>query len=157
MALDINGFAVLRAIGGHVSTFSDVETEVNKQARSLVVKLLAGKAIDLRKTRETLLALGAGDFALIVDGLPDAKVKTLVTKLDKYNPGIKTESAAWRRQLLAALANGSVEPTEKAPTTKKASSKTSKPNKSPERQTGARYAKESEFVEFRSAGARRKR
>jgi hypothetical protein len=38
MALDIDGFAVFRSIGGHPNAFASIATEVAKIARGLVVK-----------------------------------------------------------------------------------------------------------------------
>ena len=106
MALDIDGFAVLSLIGRHPSAFSDIQTDISKQAR-----VLAGKQIkligDLHKLREIYRVLGPENFNLIVDGL---EVSTLLKRLDRSNPDIKAGDARWQRQHLIALASGSSNP-----------------------------------------------
>jgi hypothetical protein len=117
MALDIDGFAVLSLIGRHPSAFSDIQTDISKQAR-----VLAGKQIkligDLHKLREIYRVLGPENFNLIVDGL---EVSSLLKRLDWSNPEIKAGDARWQRQHLVTLASGSSNPAPpivKKPTTK---------------------------------------
>jgi hypothetical protein len=43
-------------------------------------------------------ALGADAFDLILDGLTDNQVKSLVTRVDKHHPELKTASPEWRLQ-----------------------------------------------------------
>jgi len=38
MALDVDGFAVLRSIGSHPDTFAAIAAELAKTARNLVIK-----------------------------------------------------------------------------------------------------------------------
>ena len=85
MAVDFNGFAVLRSIGAHAGAFPDMASEAKKVARTLVVKQLK-KSAALSPTREIRKAIGEETFGLIVDRMTDAEVKTLVGKLDKYHP-----------------------------------------------------------------------
>jgi len=161
MALDIDGFAVLKVIAAHPSAFPDIAAEVGKTARALVIKQVKSKTSDLKKIRDVLGAIGASNFKLIIDGLPDAQIKTLVAKLDKNHPEIRTETALWRRQHLIALVDGSKEPAPKAKVEKPAARRSApkKPSaktpsaKKPEPQAPV----EPETLAYRSAGARRKR
>jgi hypothetical protein len=129
MAIDFNGFGVLRSIGAHAGAFPDIAAEAKKAARTLVVKQLK-KSRALNPTREIRKAIGEETFGLIVDGMTDAEVKTLIGKLDKYHPDLKTSGPGWRRQQFLALADGSIEPTEKPPPrTKSKSARSSKARK----------------------------
>ncbi len=119
MAIDFNGFAALRSIGTHAGAFPDVAAEAKKAARTLIVKQLK-KSAGLVSAREIRKALGDDTFALVVDGMTDAEVKTLLGKLDKYHPDLKASGPGWRRQQLLALADGSAEPSEKPAPKKKA-------------------------------------
>ena len=149
MALDIDGFAVMRSIAAHPSTFPDVAADAGKAVRALVTKQIKTKASTLTSLRNVRKALGADTFNLILDGLPDSQVKTLMTKFDKYHPDLKTSNPQWRRRQLSALAEGSAEPAEKpkkapkAGAAKKAAPK--QPKAPPER------------LDYSSAGATRKR
>jgi hypothetical protein len=149
MALDIDGFAVMRSIAAHPSTFPDVAADAAKAARGMVTKQFKAKAFTLASLRNIRKALGAETFNLIMDGLPDAQIKTLVTKFDKHHLDLKTSNPQWRRRQLSALAEGSAEPAEKpkkepkAKAAKKASAK--QPKAQPER------------LDYSSAGATRKR
>ena len=58
-------------------------------------------------------ALGKKLFALLIDGMKDAELKTLVTRLDKYHPDLKGSDPQWRRQHLLQLVRGDVEPSAK--------------------------------------------
>ena len=134
MAVDFNGFVVLRSIGVHAGAFPDMASEAKKVARTLVVKQLK-KSAALSPTREIRNAIGEETFGLIVDRMTDAEVKTLVGKLDKYHPDLKASGPGWRRQQLLALAGGSAEPSEKpAPKKKgKGGKKTSGKGEHPDR------------------------
>jgi len=118
---------------------------------ALVVKRLAGKTSDVETLRGVYQALGATNFALIAESLPDAKVATLAKKFDKYNPDVKAESAGWRRRRLIALGGGSAEPIAK-PVGRVKAAKTVTPAKK-----RAAPPQESGFLDFKSAGARRKK
>jgi hypothetical protein len=145
MALDIDGFAVMRSIGSHSSTFPAIAADLIKAARMLVIKQIRHKSIGLKELRDIRAALGPEAFSLITDGMPDAQVNALAAKLDKHHPELKISDSAWRRRHLLALADGSVEPMEKA----KAPPKPVKPKKS----SPAPRAPERIF--FASAGATR--
>jgi hypothetical protein len=117
------------------------------QAAGDIVKLIKDKKTGLAALRDIRTALGAETFNLITDGMADPQIKSVAANLDKHHPGLKTSDAAWRRRHVLALAEGSVEPTEKpksAPKVEKAKKPPAVP-KTPER------------VSFVSAGATRKR
>jgi hypothetical protein len=149
MALDIDGFAVFKVIASHPAVFPEIELEVGKTARALIVKQIKHKTADLKKMRDVYGVLGESTFKLIIDGIPDAQIKTIVTRIDKNHPDIKKETSQWRRQQLIALLDGSKEP---AP----------KEAKKPAKRTAAKKKESSpmdvpEVLEYSSAGARRKR
>jgi len=153
MALDIDPFAVLRSIGAHQNCFPDIVAEVTKAARDLVVKQISLKNVGLETVRGVRKALGAESFELILDGIPDQQIKTLVGKLDKSNPQLKTSLAPWHREHLRGLVSGSVHPTvkiSKEPPLKSSSRTKRKGGKG--QSEGAL-----ELIRYRSAGVTRKR
>jgi hypothetical protein len=91
MVLDIDGFAVFRSIGAHPRAFASIATEVAKVARGLVVKQINAKTSDLKSVRNICAAIGRDSFDLILDGLTDGQVKSLVAKVDKHHPETKGE------------------------------------------------------------------
>jgi|SRR6516165_10035900 hypothetical protein len=139
MPIDVNGLAILRAIVGAPEAFPDIAAEINKAARTLVVKQLKSKSANLERLRRIYGLIEGEAFVLILDGLTDAETKSLAAKLDKNHPDLKSASAAWRRQLIGELASGAAEPTAKpaktttktppkaAPKEKKQPSRASKP------------------------------
>jgi hypothetical protein len=133
MALDLDGFAVFDRIGKHPDVFSTIDIDVKKAARSLIVKHLKAKAIGLTEIRDTRKALGEATFRLVVDGLTDAEVKSVLTKVDKHHPEMKAGSPSWRRQQLGGLANGSIEPTQKLASTKSTPKRIAKEHAGPKR------------------------
>ena len=148
MPLDIDGFAVLRSIAAHPSAFSDVAVEAAKAARALVTKQIKGKGSTLKSLRDVRKALGGDAFNLILDGVPDPQVKTLVTRFDKHHSDLKASNPQWRRRQLSALVDGSVEPA-------------AKPKVVPKGKAGKKAASKQpdvpELLEYSSAGATRKR
>ncbi|MGO8840176.1 MAG: hypothetical protein ACLQF1_03295 [Methyloceanibacter sp.] len=113
MPLNLDGMVVLRAIAANSRLFADVVPDASKHARSLVTKQLKAKTSDLSTLRAVKKALGGAPFTLIVDGMSDSEVRSLVRKLDKYHPDIKAGTPTWGRTHLRALADGNAEPTEK--------------------------------------------
>jgi hypothetical protein len=71
---------------------------------------LKAKSVGLDGLREIRRALGENQFGLVVEGLKDAEVKSVVTRLDKHHPDLKNSSIAWRRHHLNSLADGSSAP-----------------------------------------------
>ncbi|AWB23030.1 hypothetical protein DA075_20725 [Methylobacterium currus] len=104
MALEIDGLAVLCAIAEAPEAFPAIRSDVTKAAHALVTKQLKAKTLDLAGLRAVREALGPQPLALIVDGLKDAEVKALVTRLDKHHPDLKDGPAVTHRRHLMALA-----------------------------------------------------
>jgi hypothetical protein len=148
MALDIDGFAVLGAIAANRASFPSIASEASKIARSLVVKQLRSKDTSLNLIRNMHGVLGAKAFNLILEGVTDDQIKSLVVKVDKYNPDLKTATAQWRLQRMQALADSSADPTERAKTASKM-----RPDEKPK----VEAAVAPERLAFRSAGAKRRR
>lgn len=150
MALEIDGFAVFRSIGSHRAAFEGLAPDLAKSARTLVVKLIKDKKTELPAIRAIRSALGAEAFGLVTDGMSDAEIKSLGTKLDKHNPVLKEADPATQRRLVLALAEGSAEPTEKAKAVPKAP-------KAPKAMKAPAEPKSLDRISFSSAGATRKR
>lgn len=157
MALDLDAFAVLRAIGAHAALFGDAKADAAKAARALVVKQIKAKATGLAALRALRKALGEETFALVVDGLKDAELKTLVARVDKENAEAKTASPAWRRRHLVALVSGAAEPAVKAPKEPKAPKAKKPATAKSGAKSGKTAGKEPEFLYDESAGVLRKR
>lgn len=147
MALDVDGFAVFRSIGSHPDAFAAIAADVAKTARALVVKQIAHKDMGLKAVRDIRAAVGQEAFGLIMDGMSDAQIKSLAARLDRHNPKLKSSSGAARRLHMLALADGSVQPSEK----QKGGPKAIKPKKAPTPPSLA------DRIHFSSAGATRKR
>jgi hypothetical protein len=148
MPLDIDGFAVFRSIGAHPNAFAGIASEAAKIARGLIVKQMRAKSSNLQSMRDIYTALGADAFDLILDGLTDDQVKSLVSKLDKHHPDLKVATPEWRLQRFRALAHGTAEPLEK----QRAAGKPKKVKTPPAQQPAA-----PERLGYMSAGAKRKR
>ena len=126
MSIALDSFDVLRAIGKHADLFKPVRAEVDKAARALVVKCLKAKAVGLDALRDIHGALGAEPFELLVEGLKDTELKSILARLDKHHPELKTANAAWRRQHLLALATGEAPASPPAKVAKKGAVKKAK-------------------------------
>jgi hypothetical protein len=110
MSIALDGFEVLRRIGKHADVFAAVRADVDKAARALVTKCLKAKSVGLEGLREIRGALGDEPFVLLVEGLKDTEVKSVLTRIDKHFADLKEGSAAARRGHLIALAAGQAEP-----------------------------------------------
>ncbi|MEE7457953.1 hypothetical protein MPAR168_02395 [Methylorubrum populi] len=106
MALDVDGFAVLQAIAAAPEAFPDIRTEIPRAARGLVVRQLKARALRPASLRLIREVLGGETFALIADGMSEAEVKGVVTRLDPHHPSLKTATPGWHRHRLTALAAG---------------------------------------------------
>lgn len=146
MALEIDGFAVFHSIGSHRAAFAGIATDLAKAAQTLVVKAIKDKKTGVVALRDIRAAVGAEAFNLITDGMSDAQVKSLATKLDKHNPDLSISDPAEQRRHVLALVEGAAEPMEK-------------PKTAPKRQTPKKQPakKAPERIHFASAGATRKR
>ncbi|GIK81161.1 MAG: hypothetical protein BroJett024_22660 [Alphaproteobacteria bacterium] len=155
MALDLDGFTVAKAIASNSSVFSGIRAEVSKatgafadKLRSLLVKELKSKATNLNAFQDMRRALGVDSFNLVIEGLKDADLKSIIGKLDKHHPDQKSASAEWRRRHLRALLDGTIQQSLPQPK-KKSSARGGK--------SAAKKTADIEFLEDESAGAVRKR
>lgn len=147
MALEIDGFAVFHSISTQRAAFARVTADLAKSARTILVKLIKDKKTDLAALRAIRTALGPESFNLIVDGMPDLQIKSVLGNLDKHHSEIKTSDRVWQRCHLLALADGSAQSAEK-PKSPPKQQKVKKPQAVP---------KTLERISFSSAGATRKR
>ena len=113
MALEFDGFDAWRAIAESPDTFAPLRADAAKSARAALVKYVKTRTLGIPDLRAVRKALRKDLFRLLVDGMKDAEVKTLVTRLDKHHPELKTGDAAWRRQHFLMLVKGDVEPAAK--------------------------------------------
>jgi hypothetical protein len=146
MALEFDGFDAWRSIADNPETFASMRADAAKTARATLTKHMKAKATGLAELRGVRKALGKKTFALLVDGMKDAEVKSLVARLDRHHPDVKAADAAWRRQHLLDLVRGDIEPSAK-PAKSATKTKALRPPK-PEDKDGEWFA---------SAGAVRKR
>ena len=111
MTLELDGFSVLAGIGANRPLFSALAAEIDKTARSLVLKYVKGKTLTLTDLRALREAMGPETVALVFDILTDSEIAALLVKLDKNNvAATKAESESWRRSRLAALVAAEAEP-----------------------------------------------
>ena len=128
MPMDIDGFAVLGAIGRQPDAFPAVQAEAGKVARALVAKQLKDKGLTVTGLKAIAQAIDLEAFDLIVDAMSDAEVKALLGKVDKLNGEAKSAAAMVQRSRVADLARGTAAPVEKAVSSKEPSApKVSKP------------------------------
>jgi hypothetical protein len=113
MPLELDGFAVLKNIGSHATAFVGIKSAASKAAHDLVTKQLKAKSMTIHEMREVADILGREPMSLILDGMSDANVKSIVAKLDKHHPDLKASDSRWRRSHLRALLEGGVEPSAK--------------------------------------------
>lgn len=146
MSLEFDGFDAWRAIAQSPETFASLRAEAAKSARTALTKYVKAKSTGLADLRRARKALGKEAFSLLIDGLKDAEMKTLVARLDRHHPEQRGADAGWRRQHLLQLVKGDIEPAAKA---QRPAKKARTPRKSKEvPQSGGWFA---------SAGAVRKR
>ncbi|XSG82597.1 MAG: hypothetical protein ACPW61_02115 [Methyloligella sp. ZOD6] len=105
MAVSLNGLNVLGKMSANAKVFSDIRPDVDKQARSLVVKQIKAKP-DLDSVRAVKKAIGPSPFDSVLDGMSDAEVRTLLNKMDPHNKDLKKARPAARRDHLRALTSG---------------------------------------------------
>jgi hypothetical protein len=109
MRLDVDGFAILRIIGGHRDNFTAITADVAKAARALLVKQMTHKGTGLKTVRDIRAAVGAEAFSLIIDGMTDAQIKLLASRLDRHAAAAKAVDGTTRLHVLA-LAEGAAQP-----------------------------------------------
>ena len=146
MALEFDGFEAWRAVAESPDSFASLRAEAAKSARAALVRYLKAKTSGLAELRRARKALGKQTFGLLIDGMKDAEVKTLVARLDKHHPQLKAADAAWRRQHILQLVKADAEP---VPKPDKPAKKTKSARKSKDEHKDGDW--------FASAGAVRKR
>jgi hypothetical protein len=146
MALEFDGFDAWRSIAESPEAFASLRADASKSARAALTKYLKAKATGVADLRRARKALGKQTFSLLVDGMKDAEVKTLVARLDRHHPELRAADPAWRRQHFLQLVKGDVEPAAKREKPAKKARAVRKPKQ--EEKTGEWFA---------SAGAVRKR
>ena len=77
---ELDGFAVLRAIGENPEAFGEIDGAVAKAARDLVVKRLKAKSLAVDDARAVREAVGHDMFDRIVDGMSAANLKSIVSQ-----------------------------------------------------------------------------
>lgn len=153
MSIALDGFAVLQKVGTHADVFVAIRADADKAARALVVKCLKAKSSGLDSIRAIRSALGDEPFALLLDGLKDTEIKSVLTRVDKHFADLKQGTAAARRLQLAALAEGSAQPS-LAPA--KAAKKAPAPRKAKKTESAPTRLK-SEVMDLFREGGKRKR
>lgn len=123
MALDLDGFETWRAIAKEPDLFAPLRAEAAKSARAALVRLIKSKTMTLGDLKAIRKAIGKETFALVLDGMKDAEVKTLASRFDKHHPEMKSGNAAWRRQHLIDLIRGEAEPVAKQVPAKRSAAK----------------------------------
>lgn len=155
MALDLDAFSITRTISSNSRLFASIKAELVKaegafvaKLRSLLTKEVKAKASSLSDLLEIRKCLSTQTFDLLVNGMKDTDIKTIIGKLDKHHPDQKSASAEWRRRHLRSILEGSIQPS--LPQPKK---------KTPGRSAKAKQKKKADldYLEDESAGAVRKR
>ena len=126
MSIALDGFEVFRQVGKHAEIFAAIRADVDQQARALVAKCLKARSVGLGAFRDIRKALGREQFGLVLEGLKETELKSLLTRLDKHHPDTKGGAIGRRRQHLNALADGSSTPYAPPTNAKKASGKKTK-------------------------------
>jgi len=103
-------FQLLAAIGGEPGLFPAAGDAARKAVNEIVRVQLAAEGSDLAALRKIRAVLGPIPFAEALDGVPAAKAKALLGRLDPHGAGVSTVPERVKR--LLALAEGSAEPAE---------------------------------------------
>lgn len=141
MAIDVDGFSLLRSILDNRHAFPDIAAEVNKAARGFVVGQLKAKTTSLGGVRAIYAVIGSEAFALTLDGVADPAIAALAKKIDKNNPELASGSGEWRRRRITELARGAADPVEKAAKAAKAAKTSAKTAPKEKAAKSARVAK----------------
>lgn len=153
MSIALDGFAVLHRLGAHPDLFAPVRLDADKAARALVLKCLKAKSVGVEALRSIRAVIGDEAFALLLDGLKESEVKSILTRLDKHCPELKQGRPASQRQQLRALAEDLSDPSPPPPA--KTTAKT--PAADPPDKPAAPKRIGSEVMEQFREGGKRKR
>lgn len=110
MALEIDGFSVLRSISTHPGVFEAVKAAVVKAAADLVIRQIKGSSFDLENLTKVESALGNEAFTLIIEQLPEKDLLKILKKVDPNFPGLKTAEPTYLRTHFQDLACGRAVP-----------------------------------------------
>jgi hypothetical protein len=139
MALSLDALEMLRLIGANPQVFADVKTEAGDYAHKLVANQLKASP-ELGTLRKIAGVLGIASFELLVDGMRITVLRSVVKKLDKFDPHLKAGSDAWYRSHLRELAAGISEPTAQPPKPTRPSKASSKPSRAKARKKPQEFA-----------------
>src|SRR5262245_48470557 len=103
MGLDIDGFEMLRLIGGRPKLFPGVAIDAKAVARKLAVKQI-GMTGTLEELNGICKYLGRETFVLLLDGFSPTALRKVIKRLDPYQLEFKKASAPWLRDHLIGLA-----------------------------------------------------
>ena len=106
MSLDVDGFAILKAIGEAPGRYGAIDGEVRKAARALVAKQLKSKGLGLAGLRGLRESLGEEALELVLDGMSDAETGRVLAGVDGFYPDLKARPAAELRRRLVQAAEG---------------------------------------------------
>jgi hypothetical protein len=106
-------FALLKSIGASETAFGIVGAEVEKAALTIMQKLFKAKDLTGAGLRDAYKSVGTETFAAVIDNLADKDISSLVKKLDKFWPELKTASMPAQREHALALASGRANPSMK--------------------------------------------
>ncbi len=116
MPLELDGKEVLRLLIGAPEVFPDSHGDLNRVAQSLVVKQLRQRGLGLDGLRAVASTLGHDSFLLVADAMSDQEIKSLALRMDPHHETLRLADPSWIRGHLLQLAEGDLEPEEKAET-----------------------------------------
>lgn len=106
MPIDVDGASILSIIAREPGIFACVQDQVSVIARGLVMKQLKDKSTTYDALQMIVQSIGQRDFAIIVDHMTDAEVKSILKKVDRLVAVSTPDLTQWRRDRLLALAAG---------------------------------------------------
>lgn len=121
MAEETNFFLLLKAIGTKPALFPAAANAARKAVNEVARAQLSAETTSLDLVKKIRALLGAEAFAEAADGVPAAKLKALVTRLDPHHGALP--GAPERMKHFLALADGSAAPSASAPAKKAAAKK----------------------------------
>ena len=106
MPIDVDGASILATIAREPQLFAVVRDQASVIARNLVSKQLKDKSTHYDVLRMIAQSIGHRDFAVILDNMSDAEIKSVLKRVDGSNVSPMTDAAQWRRARLLALGTG---------------------------------------------------
>lgn len=93
----------------HLCSLSDGAVQPAPDFKAARKKLTA-KGSSLSTLKEVAAAFSSENIRVILDGLTDAQVKSILKKIDKQNPRLNTAADTWRRGHLLDITLGTTQP-----------------------------------------------